>query len=238
MPEGYQHGPINCRLCFNQGSDVLILNDWRLRNNPGYYGSNNPEILVLGFSKGATQNKATETGDFDKVAFAGARRRLQRVFETLKIMPNDRGIDDLLTARERTFGIASLVRCSFCKIKGNKCITSGEVIPTAFSNPLTKEIIQRCAAAFLSNLPDRLRLVVLLGTSDIYIERTRSIISNLYTNFASVNECAFYTGRILWIYAAHPSPGNGHFLSWTTSGEQSKQGKKRIQALQAIEALV
>lgn len=234
MAESYLHGPQQCRACFNGIEETLVLGDWRLQNNPGYYGSADPEIIVLGFSKGANQNKVALQGDFDKVAFAKARHRLKAVFETLYIMPTDRDIDSLMTAKENKFGVASLVRCSFCKIKNGICKTSGDVIPSAFTNSSTLAIVQRCASKFLGKLPNRVKLVVLLGTSDSYITKTKLIFSKLYDDFSSINSCAFRAGGALWIYAAHPSPGNGHFDSWVSAGLDNSSGQKRILALQAL----
>ena len=216
MSDGYIHGPLQCRLCFCGTKETLVLGDWRLRNNPGYYGSSDPEILILGFSKGANQNKVAEEGDFDKIAFAGARHRLKTVLETLKLMPADRAIDALMTARERKFGVASLVRCSFGKMKGGVCKTSGDVIPSAFSGTATLTIIRRCASTYLGKLPKRVKLVVLLGTSNSYIAKTQSMFSEFYADYSPVNPVAFRAGGALWVYAAHPSPGNGHFDSWVS----------------------
>jgi len=234
LSEDYIHGPIQCRACFSGTEKTLALGDWRLHNNPGYYGSSNPEILVLGFSKGANQNKIAETGDFDKIAFAKARHRLKAVLETLSIMPSDRNIDALMTRHEQTFGVASLARCSFCKMKGGVCNTSGDVIPSAFTNLSTLAIIQRCAGTFLGKLPGRVKLVILLGTSDSYISKTKSIFSKLYIDFSLINSCAFSAGGALWIYVAHPSPGNGHFDSWVSASMENSSGRKRIFALQAL----
>jgi len=67
-----------------EGGSHLSL--WLL-NNPGYWGSSNPKILVLGFS-------------------------------------------------------------------------SGDILPSVFTNPTTFEIIQRCASTFLKRLPGGVELVV------------------------------------------------------------------------------
>ena len=83
----YQHGPQSCRHCFSGSLAELRLGDWRLVNNPGYYGGSSPEILVLGFSKGANQARAAEQGDFEAIAFANARHRLQQVLQVLGVMP-------------------------------------------------------------------------------------------------------------------------------------------------------
>jgi len=237
LSEGYIHGSTQCRICFTGTEKTLTLGDWRLKNNPGYYGSSNPEILVLGFSKGANQNKAAEAGDFDKIAFANARHRLKTVLETLNLMPSDRNIDALMTKHEQTFGVASLVRCSFCKMKNGVCKTSGDVIPSAFTNLSTLAIIQKCAGTFLGKLPERVKVVILLGTSDSYIKKTKSIFSKLYPDFLTINSCAFSAGGALWIYAAHPSPGNGHFDYWVSGSLENTSGQKRIFALQALNRL-
>ena len=231
LPDGYVHRPPQCRLCFKDNEKISTLGEWKLYNNPGYWGSPNPKILVLGFSKGRNQN--IETKNFEKIPFAGARPRLERVFKTLNIMPPNRSIDDLMKVNEQTFGVASLVRCSICKIKGEKCRTSGDVIPSAFTNASTKAIIQRCANTFLGKLPDSVKLVVLLGTSDNYIRETEFIFAELYSDYESINPCAFRAGGALWVYATHPSPGNGHFKSWE-EGKDNTSAQKRIFALQAL----
>lgn len=234
MKEGYTHGPGQCRACFNGGKQILTLGDWRLHNNPGYYGSSAPEILILGFSKGANQNQVAKSGEFGRIAFAKARHRLTSVLETLKIMPTDRDIDYVLSGRETQFGTASLVRCSFCKMKEGKCKTSGDVIPTAFSNPSTLAIIERCASKFLSKLPPNVRLVVLLGTADAYINKTTKMFATMFSDYRPVNPAAFQAKGALWVYAAHPSPGNGHFDAWLSAGADNRSGQKRINALAAM----
>lgn len=236
MTQGYTHGPITCRDCFHDNEDILKIGEWRLHNNPGYYGSQTPEILVLGFSKGANQNKAAALGDFDKIAFADARHRLQQVLEALGLMPQDRSIDDLMTAKEKQFGVASLVRCSFCKMDEGKCKTSGAVIPSAFSNAATRRIIVRCAENYLAKLPPSTKLVVLLGTDDRYIKNTKAIARSLYRDFEDGKEVSFKAGGALWVYGTHPSPGNGCFSAWRDKGHEDKSGGKRIAAQQALEA--
>ncbi len=230
----YSHGPIECRACFGGPEQTLVLGDWRLQNNPGYYGSPTPRVLVLGFSKGANQNRLAAGGDFDKVAFAGARHRLQTVLTVLGQMPSDRSIDQVMTAREKEFGVASLVRCSFGKMKNGVCKTSGDVIPSAFTTPSTLAVIQRCTSRYLQQLPETVKLVVLLGTADTYIAKTRAIFSTLYRDFASVNEMAFRAGGALWVYGAHPSPGNGHFEAWASGPPDTASGRKRVLAQRAL----
>ncbi len=234
MKNGFTHGPLQCRDCFSGNEHTLVMGDWRLQNNPGYYGSADPSILILGFSKGANQNKEATLGTFDKVAFSGARHRLQAVLETLNIMPSDRSIHALMTAAEKDFGIASLVRCSFGKMRNGVYKTSGDVIPSSFTNPQTFQIIQRCTKKYLNELPSRVKLVILLGTSDSYIKKTKSMMSKNYVDYKNINAIAFSAGGALWIYATHPSPGNGHFDSWISGDQDNASAQKRSLAITAL----
>lgn len=230
----YTHGPTQCRKCLPETALTAAMGDWRLQNNPGYYGSSNPEILILGFSKGANQVKVADCGDFDRVAFANARHRLQQVLEVLGIMPTDRSIDDIMTAREPQFGTASLVRCSLAKLKAGTYRTSGDVIPSAFATKATALVIRTCAETHLQTLPSATRLVLLLGTADAYITKTQALLRSIHSDFRQVNQVAFEAAGALWLYAAHPSPGNGHFSDWISAGAENPSGRKRLLAAAAI----
>ncbi len=234
MTQGYSHGPISCRDCYTGAEEIMVLGDWRLHNNPGYYGSSSPEVLILGFSKGANQNKTALEGDFDKIAFAKARHRLQVVLETIGIMPRDRSIDALMTAKEKKFGVASLVRCSFCKMKGGTCKTSGDVIPSSFTNKATLNIIETCLRKYLGVFPISTKLVVLLGTSETYIKKTKEIFKRIYAEYKPANHVSFFAGEALWVYVTHPSPGNGYFNAWVQKGADDQSGNKRILAQESL----
>ncbi len=232
--DGYSHGSISCRECFTNAESVLTFGQWKLHNNPGYYGSSSPEVLVLGFSKGANQNKAARNGDFDKIAFANARHRLQIILETLEIMPKNRGVDALMTAAEDKFGVASLVRCSLGKMQNGVCKTSGDVIPSSFTNKDALRIIEHCSKKYLGELPESTNLVILLGTGETYIKKTSTLIQKLHNDFSFVNDVSFMAGGVLWIYTTHPSPGNGHFNAWVQNGADDKSGRKRLLAKEAL----
>src|SRR5579859_3630689 len=137
-----------------------------------------------------------------------------------------------MTAQEREFGFASLVRCSL----DNRNKTSG-IIPSALANPSIRTIIKRCAGTFLGQIPASVRLVVLLGTTDVSIAKTQALFSVLFSNYSNINQVAFRAGSALWVYATHPSGGNGHFEEWISGGNDTPSGRKRILALEALTSL-
>src|SRR5690606_40399555 len=53
--DSFTHGWNACRACHHAGGDLRVEGDWHIRANPGYWGASAPEVLVLGFSKGANQ---------------------------------------------------------------------------------------------------------------------------------------------------------------------------------------
>ncbi len=232
---GYRHGPSDCSLCFATGAREQRCGDWQLVRNPGYYGSHDPETLILGFSKGATQNHvAQQGGDFDRIAFAGARHRLREVLERLGLMPADRGIDALMTASEPDFGVASLLRCSLGHWQQGRLATSGPLIARAFIDAQPHTWLEACTRRWLTRLPGRLRRIVLLGNGDRYIADTGALLARLHPDYRQLNAVACRAGGVLWVHAAHPSPGNGHFNRWSTAPADDAQGRKRELAIAAL----
>jgi hypothetical protein len=231
---GYTHGWIDCRQCFTDEKDTQSVGDFLLLNNPGYSGSSTPSVLVLGFSKGATQIESARQADFDQVAFAGMRARLQKILTRLDLMPEDRDIDELMTAKEKVFGFTSLVRCSLCKMKGEACLTSGAVVTASFTASHTYRIIQRCAMTFLTHPPESLQQVILLGTNKVYIEKTKHLFVQLFPDFESINPVAFRVRGAIWVYVAHPSKANGCFQAWMDAEAIRPSGKKCRLAIEGL----
>ena len=82
------HGPIKCRLCFSGQEDVELHKNWRIINDPCAGGSATPEILVLGFSKGAIQAGLYQGSNFDDVLFGGKQMRnnLTKVLRAVNLL--------------------------------------------------------------------------------------------------------------------------------------------------------
>ena len=234
----FDHGWQPCRVCQAPGQDVRVEGEWHLRANPGYWGSNSPRVLVLGFSKGANQIAAAESGAFDSVAFAGMRSRLQQVLEALEIDLEGQTIDQALSARGRALGAASLIRCGLSMMKDGKLTTSGTIMPKAANNPFTRGLMATCVSRHLHGLPSSVATVVLLGTTDAYITGVKALLRDQFPDYSDINDVAFTAQARTWVFAAHPSPANGEFKNWLTGDRSSASGRKRISALQALEKKV
>jgi hypothetical protein len=233
------HGPIACRRCFTDVAPQKDLGPWRVINDPGAWGSAEPEILVLGFSKGFTQAALARSGRFEDIPFAKMRPRLTEVLRAVGVLGSAEAVDARMVASERRLAFGSLVRCSLSRIneKTGKHECTGPIMTRAFTEAEAAPIVRRCAETHLQHLPPSVGLVLMLGTGDAYISRCRDVIRRLHgSRFAPINAVAYRTGSTVWAHVSHPSGLNGYHPAWMRGDPTEKQGLKRQLAMQAVAA--
>lgn len=220
------HGPSNCQVCFKtekkliwNSSDYQIFEKttarWRLRRNPAYWGAADPEILVLGFSKGPEQNRLIEQGTrFEDIPFNDRKRQmrnnLQRILSTIGLIDAEIDISKLFESTETRFGFASLVRCSVETFDHGKWIgTAGNIMAkTINSNP---PFVSTCITTHLSNLPESVRLIVLLGVTIGYVRGVRNLLGGVQINPSE--DYVYEAMERLCIHVPHPAGGNNGAIS-------------------------
>lgn len=235
------HGKIECRACFeNTSSEVSTPHpDWRMINDPGAWGSSTPEVLVLGFSKGATQAGIYQTGRFGDIAFAGMRPRLTKALRAIGVLSAADTADERINDPHSRISFGSLVRCSVSRRdvkasskKGREVFAcTGPLISKSFSE--IPEVVRTCTSKYLRDLPKSVRIVLFLGNTDSYVKSCQALVNSLYADtFSRVNSMAVKADGRLWVHLAHPSGLNGHFKDWLES--ESGPGAKRLEAMRAI----
>lgn len=236
------HGRMDCRVCFEGAqAEHKPHPKWRMRNDPGAWGSENPEVLVLGFSKGSTQANIYANGRFEDVAFAGMRPRLTRTLQHFKLLGEGQTADSAIANPSGRFAFGSLIRCSVARLDPKlekqgvqQYSCTGPLIPKSFVE--IPQVVSRCAERYLTNLPDRLRLVVFLGNSDAYVEGCQALVRRLYPEtYRAINPMAVSADGRLWVHLSHPSGLNGHFEQWL-AGPASGTGRKRAWVEEALSA--
>jgi hypothetical protein len=231
-----KHGKMQCNECFSGGKNLVEQGKWRIRNDPGAWGAQEPKYLVLGFSKGSTQVDIYQHGDFDNVAFGGfeTRRNLTNILRTVRLLSADEHVDAKIRASEAEFHFASLVRCSLARLNEKNLArtgersyeTSGELIVKSFTE--VPRYLQTCATRHLKALPASVKLVAMLGTDDRYIKGVKGLIRAIHpSTFAEVNRIAFKAAGALWIHLTHPSRGNGNLSAWLRGDPANTSGAKR-----------
>ena len=235
----YTHGAHGCSECHPtcRRPSRSLDERWQLDATPGYWGSSEPHTLVLGFSMGANQVRAYREDSFDKAGFHGLemRRNVREILATLGLWDSTQDIDTAMSARARGFGFASLTRCSFSHLNPatGAYVTSGALMPKAPHDPWAREIMVRCAARYLRDIPPSVRRVVLFGTTDRYVQGVHAIMRTVFPDYAWVNDMAFSAGGRIWVFAVHPSYAN-RVQEWIHAPAQSRPGRKRALALQAL----
>ncbi|MBL0404436.1 hypothetical protein JKG68_10695 [Microvirga aerilata] len=205
-------------------------------NDPGAWGSATPRVLILGFSKGFTQAGAYRTSRFEDVPFKNMRTRLTESLRLLGVLGSAEEVDDRMVASETDFAFGSLVRCSLARQNEGtgRLECTGPIMPKAFTEDVAL-LVRRCAETFLLDLPRSVRLVLMLGTGNAYIEGCRGLVRSLYgPRFAPVNDVSYRTGDVIWVHISHPSGLNGHHLAWMAGGPSTPQGHKQRLACEAV----
>jgi hypothetical protein len=225
-----KHGAISCLACFPEGSSpgcTLEVDGWRIDNNPGYWGARTPEVLVLGFSKGANQRK---TLPFDRIAFNNARSNLHEILSALRFIKPDANIDACFTSAETKIGFASVVRCGLGKeLELGKYATSGDVVRSAISpDSPVRRFFDGCTKRFLGKLPESVRVVVFLGLDRPYVEAVFERMRELHPSIRRLSELAYSTASVTFIHVVHPSPlATSHRQAWLRDGASSLSANRR-----------
>jgi hypothetical protein len=199
------------------------------------WGSRTPCFLVLGVSKGTTQCEALNTKPHDRVPFDGFRPKLTAALQLLGLLTNEETIEDKIHMDEPDWAFGSMVRCALGLVdaEDGTISRSGTVVHRLAQMQESESWLTLCSSVFLSRLPDRLRLCVLLSNDDRYIEATRRAITRLRPMTRPLNSVAYGDEQITWVHIVHVGgPGRNHIDAWIEG--RGLQGQKRVQAQMAV----
>lgn len=216
------HGPLPCRACFRSCSaDELREGPWLLVNDPGHWGAADPAVLVLGFSKGNTQRTAYRGGEFDAVAFAKSRDRLRNVLARIGLVASDDDIAPRMTAAERDFAFASLLRCSLSKAGK----TSGTIMVEALASAPPRDWIRTCVETHLAQLSARTKVVVLLGITARYVEGVVAHLERLHQGrFKRTSLTTARGDGRRYVFVQHPSRlSENQYRAWMSLAPHAKR---------------
>jgi hypothetical protein len=236
-----KHGRIDCKVCFESNLSLATPHkDWKMVNDPGAWGGGeNPEYLVLGFSKGATQANYYDNGSFEGVAFKGMRPRLTEALRVVGVLSSIETVDTKIMNSRSNIAFGSLIRCSVSRRdakasaqkKGEVYSCTGPLIKKSFTE--IPDVIDKCTDRYLTNLPKSIKVVFLLGNDTGYVKRCRKLLQRkFYDDFNEINAMAVFADNRTWVHLSHPSGMNGHFNKWLTASDGA--GIKRKEAIAAV----
>ena len=230
------HGRIVCTACFDGkaiwGKSRVASDDgWTLDYNPCAWGAQNPRFLLLGFSKGERQSAGILTNEHDKIPYAGFRPRLTAGLQKLGLLAPTDMIEAHIRNDEPDWAFGSVVRCTLAK-DGKK---SGTIIPSSTGSASYEGWRRQCTGLYLSKLPPRLQLVIMLSNDDGYIEDCRERIVELHPDTRKINPVAYGDGHVTWVHIIHfGGQAFNHMRDWM-AGSDNKAGKKGKWAIEAVQ---
>lgn len=214
------HGRVSCTLCHVAQTEFDLVGagtpEWRIRANPLSWGSVEPEVVVLGFSKGPTQAGDLARTPHDAVAFKGQRVWVGRILARLGLIAPvadtaamTRIVDALIADRRGRFAFGSLVRCTVERFDKGKWVgTGGDMLSGFVSNDFGRQVAGNCAKRHLGVLPASTRLVVMMGTGSKgnYIDEAERLIRaarGAPPSWRRINAVAYGDDRTTFVHTVH-----------------------------------
>lgn len=235
------HGRISCSKCF-QGRPVIWgvsyfeEDGWRLENNPGAWGSSVPLVLVLGVSKGTNQCNKINQIPHEEIPFKGERASLTKILKRLSLLPQNQSISERITSSERDFAFGSLIRCSIAMFdeEKSKWVKAGPVVKASAKDPQAQQFVSACTQTFLSELPTRTKLIVMLSNDDDYVDSCYQAVKKIYPDVVRHNEVSYGNKQHKWVHVIHPSGSSGRHIPDWLEKTTGKQARKRDLALLTV----
>lgn len=251
-----EHGKIDCKIChggvvdFNKTVSRSEDEKWRLTANPLGWGSSNPAVVVLGFSKG--ENAITTLRDprktLEDVPFAGKRHYVGRILNSIGLLRRGDAQDVTREIADTSglFHFGSIVRCTVeQKVEKDgveSWISSGSQMLESFSgHPFGRRVISNCTSAFLKGLPETVKIIVVFGLGKdkakgghefSYVGDVRALLSRVRGGeMRWINSVSYHDDKVVVVHVEHFS-GRNHLEHWL-----SHDHPRRVLRFQAIEAV-
>lgn len=242
------HGCVECVRCFaplrttdfDRTRRAADDNKWRITSNPLAWGNTEPEIVVLGFSKGPTQAGALSRVQHDEIAYKGSRAAVGKILAHIGLVrqPADgdfKGlVDHLISDRAGRFHFGSLVRCTVERHdeKANTWKGSGGGMLDKFvATPFGSEIATNCASQFLGCLPTKTKLVVMfgLGTKLNYICASQKLMEIARPGeWSKINEVAYSDGNVTFVHVEHFASQGALLPNWLGVNDHPRSKYARL----------
>lgn len=241
-----EHGRIACSIChrpqpYNFDRTRTERDGWRITNNPLAWGGREPEVIVMGFSKGPTQAGALASSPHDAIAYKGGRTAIAKILHHVGLLqqPDSRLVDRLISDRNGPIHFGSLIRCTVERWdeagltwKG----TGGGMLDRFISSGFGREVAQTCGTTFLARLPARTLLIVMFGLgNDLnYVRTCRSLYERIRPGiWQQLNDVSYTDGRLVVVHTEHFASQGALLPNWL-SGAEHERGRLGMLAREAV----
>jgi len=232
------HGWIGCNRCIPESENQLLLGsgsppEFKIEKPNASWGSSNPLIVVLGFSRGTNQKT---TLPFDEIAFAGMRPQLTKILQKLGLMEGSNFVGNRINSQESIYHFGSLFRCSVSMWDKNKKSYSksgGGILEKFVKAKENQDVANNCIEQHLGKLPETTRLVLMLGNSGKYVDQCEKLVSGVHPGIQRINEVSYGNEKVTWVHTIH-AKAQGSYLPQWLEGRDTAIGKKLKPAINAV----
>jgi len=242
-----RHGRVACSICHigkQYGFDETQSgdDDWRITNNPLAWGNQEPEVVVLGFSKGPTQIGALGRLPHNSIAYKKGRTNVAKILHHVRLIeqPDSAIVDRLIADQNGRFHFGSLIRCTVERFDSSSKTwkgTGGGMLDRFLNTEFGRRIASTCVTQFLGDLPRKTRLVVLMGmgTGGNYIHACSELLkSSRSSHWTKINEVAYADERIVVVHTEHFASQGALIPNWL-SGTAHERGRLGLLAREAVD---
>lgn len=244
-----KHGRVNCTACFQSFKNVefdltkRVEGDWRITANPLAWGNSEPEVIVLGFSKGPTQSGALASSPHNQIAYKGSRTNVGKILQHIGLIHPKAGeslgdaVNNLIANQAGKFHFASLIRCTVERNDAGVWKGSGGGMLDKFvATPFGKEVSSNCTTMFLKELPLKTKLIVMfgMGTGLNYVRNSYELYRQARGgDWRWINEVFYTDGKVVVVHVEHFASQGNLLPRWLGEGGHSR-AQYGIMAQQAI----
>lgn len=243
------HGRVACAQCFKTCSriefDKTRRQDgaWRITANPLAWGNDEPEVIVLGFSKGPTQAGALNNTPHDEIAYKGSRGNVGKILKHVGLLNSQPGDDlgqlvsRLIADRHGRFHFGSLIRCTVEQsIKDVWKGSGGGMLDNFVATSFGKEVSANCTAQFLKNLPAKTKLIVMFGMGSKlnYVGESFELFkATRGGGWHMINDVAYTDGKVTVVHVEHFASQGALIPQWLGERphERSRYGAMAAEAV-------
>lgn len=235
-----RHGRIECTKCFNSlpiefDKTRCTEGDWRVTANPLAWGNPEAEIVVLGFSKGPTQAGALTNTPHNAIAYKGSRHNVGKILAHIGLIekaPSEAlkaKVDQLIADERGRFHFGSLIRCTVERFDPKSKAwkgSGGGMLDKFVATPFGNRVSNSCTTRFLSDLPNKTKLVVMfgLGKKSNYVDAAMNLFRQARPgNWKRINEVAYTDGRITVVHVEHFASQGALIPNWLGANDHPRK---------------
>lgn len=243
------HGKIACNRCFGSVDVRFDISQrscekWRITANPLAWGNINPEVVVLGFSKGPTQLGAIANSAHDEIAYKGHRTKIAKIFKAIGLLDSSESVDattisKLISTTDGRFHFGSLIRCTVEQFNENTqewIGSGGGMLDKFMKSDFGEKVASNCATQHLSELPTRTKLIVMFGLGQKlnYVNSAFQLFQKIRPReWKRLNDVSYTDGQIVIVHVEHFASQGNLLPQWL--GE--KEGERVNYMLSARESV-